>query len=393
MRQASFIDSVASFHNSILKSVDRLGLVKTPLTSILFDSLAEASIYWADGDEVGAVFLLVDCFDTAKKKIADAKRALKRAGSCDTSKLEAEIRAEVNAFQGARGNKFYKELRRFLDEALRGAIVEAFVEGGVVLTPRHLSDIKTAEEVLKDRGIHHPLAVLDIAKLQVAIEQATPTMKRIPARQVEAFLAELPDTIQAHIVDSVRAEYKDCSLFDQLGDILAWVGAIAWHEPFHWTLGLSLKDACRFMESVVIWGRRELSTVAELARYTNHPEAELEEWLQDERSLDNDETDLIPLLEEYFYHVEGVYPDHMGYAVDAVEQGIVPDIFEAVEWIQSNMLGIYESTTDYAQQVLDEMENPDNLPLIKAEDYWEKELRYDISVLENESIKLLLVRS
>jgi hypothetical protein len=383
MRQASFIDLVTTFEESIFNSIYRLGLEESIYVQALTSALCQAPTLWGEGEKVQAIHNILDTFIKAREAIA--------------SKLVEgeERRAVVNAFKGVRGNRFYNALEGMLEPAIRDGIIRIFLDAGMELSLSTLEEIELAGQALKDRGVYTAPAMLDIARLRVELEKASTLMKRIPSRHVDGLLDKIMPfmILPWEVVDSAREEHDNFSLYDQLGDLLSLVGAVAWYTDSDTFTSINIKEVIRFIKAIVVYGGDEYLLVNELVQYTDHAHDALEEWLQDERSLDNDETDLVPLLEEYYYHEEGVYPEHMSYAVDAVDQGICPNVFEAVAWIQSNMIGIYESTTDYAQQVLDEMENPDNLPLIKAEDYWEKELRYDISVLEDDSIKLLLVRS
>lgn len=257
-----------------------------------------------------------------------------------------------------------------------------------------IEDIEGAKDILDSRGVISNEGVESAKRLRRELKNALPVIQGVPEELEGEFISALAIDEGAELLKAVIDSGEGLGFGYTLADLYAWAGAVAWLSSNPKEAELLLDTGAQILQKIRA-SREVLSDliIEELEQYTDHSTDELKEWLQDERSLDNNETDLIPLLEEYFYHEEGVYPEHMSYAVDAVNQGICPNIFEAVEWIQSNMIGIYESTADYAQHVLDEMDNPDNLPLIKAEDYWGKELRYDISVLENDSIKLLLVRS
>lgn len=383
MRQVSFIDLVTTFEESIFNSIYRLGLEESIYVQALTSALCQAPTLWREGEKVQAIHSILNTFAKAREAIA--------------SKLVAgeERRAVVNAFQGARGNRFYNALEGMLEFAIRDGIIRIFLDAGIDPTLRIIEEIELAGQALKDRGVYTAPAMLGIARLKVELEKASPLMKRIPSRHVDDLLSKIAPfvVLPMDVVNSARDEHENFSLYDQLGDLLSWVGAVAWFTDSDTFTSININEVIRFIKAIMVYGEDEYSLVNELVQYTDHSHDSLEEWLQDERSLDNDETDLVPLLEEYYYHEEGVYPEHMSYAVDAVDQGICPNVFEALEWIDNGIIGKFESTSDYAQQVLNEMDNPHNLPLAKPEDFWEKELRYDISVLEDESIKLLLVRS
>lgn len=395
MNTLSFIESVQAFKASVQASMKRHNLVLSARVYDLFSYIDRALNTWGeDGDLIAVNDLYLYILD-ARVALEKDKKALKRLAYIgDRGALEQAVRTDTNAFMGARGNKFVDGLRYVLEEMLDGILENRLPALGLSVSQKNMEALWDGLALLEERGATNNLTtILNLAELLAQFEKAIPYMRQVPPRHVDEFLKPFIDYDYKELIKMVRDDYENYNLYEQIGDFMSWVGAIAWRAPESMLpVGWYISNAMDLLQEIILADQEE-PLIDELVQYTDHAHDTIEEWLQDERSLDNNETDLTPLLEEYYYSVEGVYPEYMSYAVDAVDQGICPNIFDAVAWIQSNMIGVYESTTDYSQHVLDEMENPDNLPLIKAEDYWERELRYDISVLENDSIKLLLVRS
>lgn len=395
MNTLSFIDHVQAFRKSISDSIKRHNLIVTDGIQLLFHLLDTAIEDW-EHDESGRlhnVYSLYDCMLVCREVLEGEKKKIKRTFYYgDLAKAKLAVKAETNVFQGARGNRFVEGLKLVMEELLSYEI-ECKLEASLSPKPEYFEMIWDAYALLEERGLtDNPLVVRDLLDLLITFEKSIPSMKEVAPRFVDDFLEQFTDHDDKELLRIVRDKHENFSLYDQIGDFMSWVEAIGWLAGDLLSVGFYARCAIKLLDAIILADKTE-PLINELVQYTDHSTDALEEWLQDERSLDNDETDLIPLLEEYFYHVEGVYPDHMSYAVDAVDQGICPNVFEAEAWIDNGIIGKFESTTDYAQQVLDEMDNPNNLPLIKPEDFWEKELRYDISVLEDESIKLLLVRA
>lgn len=395
MNTLSFIDQARAFRKSVINSIERHNLKFTERSLVLFDKLDRAIDTWGEDGDLEAVNDLYLYILDARESLERDKKALRRVCYIgDRGALERIVKADTNAFMGARGNKFVNGLRYVLEEMLDGILENRLPALGISVSQKNMEALWEGLALLEERGAtNNPTTILNLAELLSQFEKAIPFMRQVPPRHVDEFLKQFTDYEDKRLLKMVRDDYENYNLFEQIGDFPSWVGAIAWNASESMLpIGWYIDEAIELLQAIILADKKE-PLINELVQYTDHSHDSLEEWLQDERSLDNDETDLIPLLEEYFYHVEGVYPDHMSYAVDAVDQGICPNVFEAEAWIDNGIIGKFESTTDYAQQVLDEMDNPHNLPLAKAEDFWEKELRYDISVLEDESIKLLLVRS
>lgn len=255
-------------------------------------------------------------------------------------------------------------------------------------------EIAEVKELLDGRGVISNEAVESAKVLRKALKSALPVINSVPLELEEDFIKALSIEENRALLDTVISSGEGLGFEYTLADLNTWAGAVAW-----------LSSTPQEAESLLIAGSHILQNIrasrevlrdliAEyLSQYLSEDIESLKEWAHGVVFAD----DIIPSLDEvlrlYLYEVEGEVPEYLDYAMDAVKQGICGDVLEADYWISNNIIGLYESTTEYAQQVIDSMELPEGAPLKKVEDYWEQELRYDISVLENGSIKSLLVRS
>lgn len=255
-------------------------------------------------------------------------------------------------------------------------------------------EIVEVKELLDGRGVISNGAVENAKVLRKALKSALPVINSVPEELEGEFISALAIEEGEALLDAVISSGGRLGFGYTLADLNAWAGAVAWLSGTPEEAELLLDIGAQILQK--IRASRELlsNLVADyLFQFLSEDLQTLREWCYERAFIDGAFSNLDELLRDYLYEAEGEIPEYLDYAMDAVKQGICGDVLEASYWINHNLIGLYDSTSDYAQHVLDEMGNPDNLPLIKAEDFWEKELRYDISVLENDSIKLLLVRS
>lgn len=255
-------------------------------------------------------------------------------------------------------------------------------------------EIAEVKELLDGRGVISNEAVESAKVLRRALKSALPVIQGVPEELEEDFIKALSIEEDRALLDTVISSGEGLGFGYTLADLNAWIGAVAWLSGTPKEAELLLDTGAQILQK--IRASRELlsNLVADyLFQFLSEDLQTLREWCYERAFIDGAFSNLDELLRDYLYEAEGSVPEFLDYAMDAVEQGICGDVLEADYWITNNIIGLYESTTDYAQQVMDSMELPEGAPLKKAEDFWEQELRYDISVLDNGSIKSLLVRS